>query len=114
MNWNPPGNRIACALSDKLVRVWNPDKPEVRMSTELKGHTAPVAAVTWDPTHSDILATCSIDMSVRFWDYRIKNCLGVVTTGGENIAIAWHPDGKTIAVATRVRIFNCFQGRKRR
>ncbi|KAF8252285.1 WD40 repeat-like protein [Wilcoxina mikolae CBS 423.85] len=101
LNWNPPGNRIACALSDKIVRVWNPDKPEIRMSTELKGHTAPVSAVAWDPTHSDILASCSIDMSVRFWDYRIKSCMGVVTTGGENIALAWHPDGGTVAVATK-------------
>lgn len=110
MNWNPPGNRIACALSDKLVRVWNPDKPEIRMSTELKGHTAPVSAVAWDPTHSDMLASCSIDTSVRFWDYRIKSCMGVVTTGGENIALAWHPDGETVAVATKVHSIR--RGRK--
>jgi len=102
IGWNPPGNRIACALTDKLVRVWNPDKPEIRMSTELKGHTAAVSALAWDPTHSDKLASCSIDGTVRFWDYRIKQMLAIVNTGGEGIAIAWHPDGKTVAVATRV------------
>ncbi|KAI5788136.1 WD40-repeat-containing domain protein [Pyronema domesticum] len=101
MNWSPPGTRIACALSDKLVRVWNPDKPEVRNSTELKGHTMPPCAVVWNPTHSDLLASCSPDGTVRFWDYRIKASLGVVATGGENIALAWHPSGETVVVATR-------------
>ncbi|KAI5800083.1 WD domain-containing protein [Geopyxis carbonaria] len=99
--WNAPGNRIACALSDKLVRVWNPDKPDLRNSTELKGHTAPVAAVVWDPTHSDRLASCSADHTVRFWDYRSKACAGVVGTGGENTALAWAPDGRAVAVAAR-------------
>jgi WD40 repeat protein len=102
MNWSPPGTRIACALSDKVVRVWNPDKPEVRNSTELKGHTMPPCAVVWNPTHSDLLASCSPDGTVKFWDYRIKACLGTVTTGGENIALAWHPSGETVVVATRV------------
>lgn len=101
LSWSPPGNRIACALSDKLVRVWNPEKPEIRMSTELKGHTAAVVALAWDPTHSDRLASCSPDGTVRFWDYRIKSCLAIVTTAGDNTAIAWHPDGHTVAVASK-------------
>jgi THO complex subunit 3 len=105
IGWNPPGNRIACALSDKLVRVWNPDKPEIQKSTELRGHTAPVAALAWDPTHSDRLASCGSDRTVRFWDYRAKVCLATVDTGGENIAIVWHPDGGTVVVATRVSFF---------
>lgn len=62
----------------------------------------PPCAVVWNPTHSDLLASCSPDGTVRFWDYRIKASLGVVATGGENIALAWHPSGETVVVATRV------------
>jgi len=76
------------------------------MSTELKGHTAPVSALAWDPTHSDRLASTGPDGVVRFWDYRIKNCLAVVTTGCENVAVAWHPDGGTVAVATKDNILH--------
>jgi THO complex subunit 3 len=72
------------------------------MSTELRGHTAPVAALAWDPTHSDRLASCGSDKTVRFWDYRTKSCLATVDTGSENTAIVWHPDGDTVVVATRV------------
>ncbi|TGZ83379.1 WD40 repeat-like protein [Ascodesmis nigricans] len=101
LSWNAPGTRIACALSDKLVRVWNPEKPEIRYSTELKGHGQAVAAVVWDPLHSDILSSCSADQALRVWDYRAKTCQGTVYTNGENVAHAWSPDGSTIAVASR-------------
>lgn len=83
------------------MRVWNPEKSEIRYSTELKGHAASVSSVVWDPRHSDILSSCSADYSVRFWDYRIKNCLANINTGGENVAHAWSPDGTTLAVASK-------------
>lgn len=70
--WNILGNRIACGLTDKLVRVWNPEKPEIRNSTELKGHSMGVDRVAWDPTHADKLVSCGGDGIVRFWDYRSK------------------------------------------
>lgn len=68
--WNNIGNRIACALQDRVVRVWNPDKPETRHSTELKGHTGVVEKVCWDPTHPDRLASGGHDGLVKFWDVR--------------------------------------------
>lgn len=55
-----------------MVRVWNPEKPEIRNSTELKGHTMGVDRVAWDPTHADKLVSCGGDGMVRFWDYRSK------------------------------------------
>lgn len=68
--WNNHGNRIACGLTDRLVRVWNPEKAEIKYSTELRGHGGAVERVHWDPTHSDRLASASADGTVRFWDYR--------------------------------------------
>ena len=67
--WNNLGNRIACGLNTNLVRVWNPDKPEAKNSTELKGHLKDVEKVVWDPMHPDKLASCC-NGQVKFWDYR--------------------------------------------
>lgn len=129
--WNNHGNRIACGLIDRLVRVWNPEKPEIRYSTELKGHSGAVEKIQWDPTHSDRLASASTDGTVRFWDYRSEcwgvcliwkntiamgcgkanlvlmgltgaKCLNQVNTGGENISLTYSPDGDYVAVGTKV------------
>ncbi|KAL7276357.1 hypothetical protein RUND412_000660 [Rhizina undulata] len=99
--WNMLGNRIACGMTDKLVRVWNPEKPEIKNSTELKGHSMAVEKVAWDPTHADRLASCGIDGNVKFWDYRSKQCLATIPTHGETISLVWHPDGTYVAAGTK-------------
>ena len=114
--------------------MWNPEKPEIRYSTELKGHTGTVERIQWDPTHSDRLASASTDGTVRFWDYRSEwgpsyreigggyslpktrvlpdaytgaKCLNQVITGGENISLTYSPDGNYVAVGTKVgRLLN--------
>src|SRR5436190_17415359 len=105
--WNITGTRLASGSTDKTIRIWNPEKPEVRYSILLKGHTQTVDQLCWDPTNPDQLVSASHDKSVRFWDYRciIAFCFMVVTnsvlaqtcvkdvpTKGENINIAWSPD----------------------
>jgi WD40 repeat protein len=68
--WNVTGTRLASGSTDKTIRIWNPEKPEVRYSVQLKGHTQTVDQLCWDPTNPDQLASASPDKSVRFWDYR--------------------------------------------
>ena len=38
--------------------------------TEYRGHTGVIEQVAWHPTQPFILATASVDKSVRFWDLR--------------------------------------------
>ncbi|KAK9453476.1 WD40-repeat-containing domain protein [Dipodascopsis uninucleata] len=103
--WNALGNRIAVTFAlSSLIRVWIPDKFEVRYSTELKGHSASVDSVAWDPNFADGLASCcAIDGSVRLWNARTKNMLQVVRTGTEVNFLTYSPDGKYLAVCTNSR-----------
>jgi len=72
-----------------------------KAEAELKGHTDGVDQLCWHPSHQDQLATASGDKSVRFWDARSAKCVAPIATSGENINIAWSPDGKHVAVGDR-------------
>lgn len=88
--WNITGTRLASGSTDKTIRVWNPEKPEVRYSIQFKGHLQTVDQLCWDPTNSDRLASASPDKTVRFWDYRgtLIPILGSILKLGEKLRIA--------------------------
>lgn len=70
--WNATGARLASGSTDRTVRIWNPDKPDIRHSSELRGHSASVDQIAWDPSHAERLGSVSADRSVRLWDTRSK------------------------------------------
>lgn len=121
--WNPQGSLIATGAADKTLRVCecnnlnfhaipileltrdqgNPEKPNVRFSTELKGHAAPIEKVAFNPVKDAELCSVSNDGVVKFWDVRTKACVNEVKGLGEAFTLAWHPDGESLIVGTKVR-----------
>lgn len=102
--WSPLGNWVATGTGDRKLRVWNPDKPAVRYSTELKGHDKAVERVAWNPLRTEELASASADGSVRVWDVRSAKAVAVVETGArrENFTLSWRPDGEEMVCGTKV------------
>ncbi|KEY67491.1 hypothetical protein S7711_02411 [Stachybotrys chartarum IBT 7711] len=101
--WNPLGTLIATGSADKTLRVWNPEKPHVKFSTELKGHAASVEKVAFNPTKDAELCSVSSDGVVKFWDVRTKACFNEVKGLGDAFTLAWAPDGQTLLVGNKVR-----------
>ncbi|KAF2661401.1 WD40 repeat-like protein [Lophiostoma macrostomum CBS 122681] len=102
LSWNAPGTFIATGASDKTLRIWNPEKPNVKHSTELKGLVAPVDCVQFHPFNENELASATHkDGLVKFWDVRTKASIGEIKVAGEPFQLAWTPDGTQIVVGTK-------------
>ncbi|KAK2737172.1 hypothetical protein FQN57_000429 [Myotisia sp. PD_48] len=98
LSWNPTGTLIATGSVDRTLRIWNPERPDVRYSTELRGHSSGIEQVAFNPVKESELASCSTDGTVRLWDVRSKNCVGKVDVGGEAFTVTWSADGSVLLV----------------
>ncbi|KAF3905507.1 hypothetical protein ABW20_dc0110076 [Dactylellina cionopaga] len=102
--WNNLGSRIATGGAGGNVKIWNPEKADVRSSTDLKGTGLQVTErVQWDPTHAERLASCGVGDSgvVKFWDYRTAKATQDIKTGGDNYSLSYHPDAYVVAVGRK-------------
>ncbi|KAI1845647.1 hypothetical protein JX265_005337 [Neoarthrinium moseri] len=99
--WNPLGTWVATGCADKTLRVWNVDKPNVRQSTELKGHAAPIEKVAFNPVKELELCSVSSDGTVKFWDVRTRNLINEVKGLGDTFTLAWAPDGESLVVGNK-------------
>ena len=114
--WNISGRRLASGSVDQTTRVWDVEHgARSGKELELKGHSDSVDQVCWDPSNEDRLVSISGDKSLRVWDVRSgSKCTATVQTSGENINLAWHPDGVTIAVGDRNDVVSFVDARKHR
>jgi len=99
--WNPLGTLVATGTVDRILRVWNPERPNIRFSTDLKGHAAPIERVAFNPVKDAELCSVSSDGVVKFWDVRTKACVNEVKGLGNAHTLAWAPDGSSLLVGNK-------------
>ncbi|CAG4973506.1 THO complex subunit 3 [Colias croceus] len=101
VGWSCDGRRLASGSFDKTVVIFNLERSRLVQDFVFRGHTGSVDQLCWHASHPDLLSTASGDKSVRIWDARSHKCAAAISTKGENINIAWSPNGSTIAVGNK-------------
>jgi len=102
LSWNAQGTILASGSVDNSSRLWEIDtQGQGNTLHELKGHTDSIDQLCWNPRNPDELATTSSDKTVRVWNAKTGSQVQSCTTSGENINIAWSPDGSYICVGNK-------------
>jgi THO complex subunit 3 len=108
ISWNASGTFIATGAADRTLRIWNPEKTNVKNSTELRTPAATTLTqlerVAFHPINENELASCTSDGMVRFWDIRSKASVGEIKVGEQPFTLAWTPDGTEIVAGRKVRL----------
>ena len=68
----------------------------------MKGHTAGIEKIAFNPVRDAELASCSADGTVCFWDVRTKSCVSRLDVGGEAFSLSWSADGNVVLVGRKV------------
>ncbi|KAG2490271.1 hypothetical protein HYH03_011225 [Edaphochlamys debaryana] len=110
--WSPDGATLASCGKDKTVRVWDPSAG--KCTGVLEGHTNIVTAGAFSPAHPSRFASVSWDMTVRLWETAHVEEAPQEAHTAFVFALAWSPDGKTLASGGRdelIRLWDAETGR---
>nr|POE47666.1 wd repeat-containing protein aac3 [Quercus suber] len=119
VTWSPTGALIA-TCTQAHIRIWSPDRPNVKSSTEIKnahpkGGVAGasgdiVEKISFCPTTENLLASTGNDGCVRLWDVRVPGGtavagkgtpLGDCSIGEAGVLLTWHPHGSELLVSRK-------------
>ena len=97
VSWDPTGARIVSGSWDKIVRVWDANRPGKCLLT-LKGHTGAVNSVSFSPDGKRIVSVTNEEIKV--WDAKSGQCL--VTIKGVICVVSFSPDSKRLVSGSYV------------
>lgn len=130
ITWSAAGSLIA-TCTHAHIRVWSPEKPNVKSSTELRnahpkngvaGASGDVVEkIAFCPTTENVLASTGHDGFVRLWDVRVPGGaagagkgtpLADCKVGDQGHFLTWHPNGTEMLVGRKDDVINSVDVRR--
>lgn len=68
VKWNRQDSHIIASSHDKMLRIWD-DRKGAYPLRSIEAHTTKIYGVDWDRVEPRNLVTCSLDRTIKFWDY---------------------------------------------
>jgi WD40 repeat protein len=99
VEYSPDGRRLACAVFDRTVRLFDLSGPPSELV--LQGHDEVVQAVAFRPDGGR-LASVSADGGIRVWDAETGELVRAASGGdAANLSVSFSPDGRRLVTAGR-------------
>lgn len=94
----PDGKTLAAAGRDKVVHLWDVESGQAK--GELKGHKLMLVGLAYSPD-GKYVAAGDTQAAIRIWEVASGKELHLIDnkSGTESLALAFAPDGKTLAAA---------------
>lgn len=95
------GRYLASAGSDRIIRVWRSlrtnQSDNFEQCLQLRGHKLVVVSVSFSPDNENLLASVSLDMTVRLWNIVLQSCTHCWKNQTELLNLCFSPNGRQLA-----------------
>ena len=68
VKWNRQDSHIVASSHDKFLRIWD-DRKGAYPLRSIGAHDTKIYGLDWNRTNANGIVTCSLDKTIRFWDY---------------------------------------------
>ena len=68
VKWNRQDGHILASSHDRWLRIWDDRKGAYPLKS-IEAHSSKIYGVDWNRTRTTGIVTCSLDKSIKFWDY---------------------------------------------
>jgi WD40 repeat protein len=68
VKYNRQDEHILASSHDRWLHIWD-DRKAVEPLKSISAHTSKIYGLDWNRTSSTAVVTCSLDKSIKFWDY---------------------------------------------
>lgn len=68
VKWNRQDSHILASSHNKFLRIWD-DRKGATPLRSIEAHATKIYGVDWNRTDTHKVATCSLDQTIKFWDY---------------------------------------------
>lgn len=74
VKWNRQDSHIIASSHDKFLRIWDDRKGAIPVAT-IEAHATKIYGVDWNRTERTKIITCSLDRTIKMWDYSTSDVL---------------------------------------
>lgn len=68
VKWNRQDEHILASSHDRWLRIWD-DRKGAYPLRSIEAHESKIYGLDWNRTRTNGIVTCSLDRSIKFWDY---------------------------------------------